>query len=79
MEDNKNIRPLSIKLNEQRRKIKIQEIKFVMDSHMINFVDPYATVKSLPIAKEYGVTNYEQCMTWFWYEYDAIEHTYMRP
>ena len=79
VEDNENIRPLSKKLNEQRRVIEIQKMKLLMDSRMIMFVDPYSTVKSLPAAKEYGVTNYEQCMTWFWYEEDAIQHGYMRP
>lgn len=79
VEDNENVRPLSMKLNEQRRTIEIQKMKLIMDSRMILFVDPYSTVKSLPAAKEYGVTNYEQCMTWFWYEEDAIQHGYIRP
>lgn len=79
VDDNENVRPLSMKLNEQRRTIEIQKMKLLMDSRMILFVDPYSTVKSLPAAREYGVTNYEQCMTWFWYEEDAIQHGYMRP
>ena len=79
VDDNENIRPLSMKLNEQKRVIEVQKMKMLMDSRMILFVDPYSIVKSLRTAKECGVTNYEQCMTWFWYEEDAIQHGYMRP
>lgn len=79
VDDNENVRLITIKLDNQRRKIKIQEMKFVMDSMMINFVDPYSSVKSIRAAKEYEVTNYQQCMTWFWYNDNAIDTAYMRP
>ncbi len=78
-DDNENVRPLSVKIESQYRKLKIEELKTYMSSRMIDYVDPYSTVKSLKAAKEYGVTNYEQCMTWFWYNEDGIDHRYMRP
>lgn len=78
-DDNENVRPISLKLYEQFRQIKIQEMKNFMDCRMINFVDPYSVRKSIEDAKQHGVTSYAQCMTWFWYKENAIDINYMRP
>ena len=81
-DDGENIRPVHLKIKEQFRKIKISELKNLMATRMIDFIDPYCTVKSLKAARTsdtYPVINYEQCMTWFWYRDNAIDHTYMRP
>ena len=79
VDDNENIRPLSVKINNQFRKIGIENIRTDMHDHMIAYVDPYSTTKSLRAAKEYGVYTFDQCQTWFWYEDSSIEHAYMRP
>ena len=78
-DDNENIRPLSVKFEEMRRKLKIRELHDRMNVHMIDFVDPYSTVKSIAGAKKYDVTSIDQCRTWFWYEDNWIEYSYMRP
>ena len=79
VDDNENTRPLSVKINNQFRKIGIEKIRTDMHDHMIAYIDPYSTVKSIKAAKEYNVNTFEQCQTWFWYEDDAIQHGYMRP
>lgn len=78
-DDNKNVRPLSVKFEELRRELKIQELHDRMTVRMIDFVDPYSIVKSLRVAKEYNVSTLDQCRTWFWYSDAAIDTTYMRP
>ena len=78
-DDTENVRPLSDKINEQFRKLEIEKIRVYMSSRMIDYVDPYSTVKSLKSAKLLDIVNKEQCETWFWYEDDAIQHGYMRP
>lgn len=78
-DDNETVRPISLKIDEQFRQIKMQEMKNFMDYRMINFVDPYSVRKSIEDAKQHVVTSYAQCMTWFWYKESAIDMNYMRP
>ena len=79
-DDGENIRPVHLKIKENYRKLKIAELKHLMSTRMIDFVDPFCTTVSLRAARELGkVVTYEQCMAWFWYENGAIDHTYMRP
>jgi hypothetical protein len=85
-DDGENIRPISLKIEEQRRKIKIQEVKNMMSMNMIDFIDPYCTIKSLNAAialnennELHPIKTYEQCSVWFWYADTAINPVYMQP
>lgn len=78
-DDGENVRPIYKKIDEQTRKIKIQELKFFMDGNMIDFVDPYSVFKDIEKAKDLNVQTYLQCATYFWYEDWAIDKEYLRP
>lgn len=78
-DDGENVRPIHKKIDEQARKIKIQELKFFMDGNMIDFVDPYSVFKDIENAKDLNVQTYLQCTTYFWYEDWAIDKEYLRP
>lgn len=79
VDDNENVRPLSMKLEEVRLRQKISETRDLMNIRMIDFVDPYCTIKSKVVAKELGYTTLAECMTYFWYDENYIDHTYRRP
>jgi len=78
-DDNKNIRPITLKLEEIARKAKVEQLRNLMITRMIDFVDPYCTVKSKNGAIECEYINLEECKTWFWYSTDYIDNLYKRP
>jgi 3-dehydroquinate synthase II len=54
--------------------------------NMIDFIDPYCTIKSLNAAialnennELHPIKTYEQCSVWFWYADTAINPVYMQP
>ena len=79
VDDNKNVRPITAKLDEQYRKLRIKEFECLLNTRMIPFVDPFSTVKSLRMGSYYGIATHEQCMAWFWYSDDAFDHINLRP
>lgn len=79
VDDNENVRPISMKLEEVAKRQKIAEIRGLMASRMIDFVDPFSTSKSKVVAREECYTTLEECRTWFWYLDNYIDHLYMRP
>lgn len=79
VDDNENVRPISMKLEEVARRQKIAEIRDLMSSRMIDFVDPFSTSKSKAVARENCYTTLEECRTWFWYLNDYIDRNYKRP
>lgn len=78
-DDNENVRPLSMKLEEVRLRQKISETRDLMNIRMIDFVDPYCTIKSKVAARELDYTTLDECMTYFWYDESYIDHVYRRP
>ena len=83
-DDNENVRPIYLKLNEVRRKLDIEKIESDMFSNAIKYVDPWATVKSIRVAKESGshnsvyrseVRNRYECENYFRYSDEDIDIT----
>lgn len=52
VEDGKNVRPLSMMVEQQARKLGIQKVKDMMEADPIPFIDPYSTTRSIRAFKE---------------------------
>ena len=65
--DGKNVRYISDKINDLHKQLEIEEIKDKIEYSGIDYVDPYSTVKSLKEARNHNVKARTDCEIWFMY------------
>lgn len=86
IDDNENIRPLSLYITNQEKKKGISDIKLDMMSSFAKYVDVWSTIKSSHpgvLAQQNFPTSFQECKHWYTmertdYNFDEFENIYIK-